>query len=278
MSVARDEKQSRPGISPPPWAPAPKGGRAGRADKPQLSRESIIAAAIQIIDAEGLDAVSMRRLAQQFGTGAASLYAYIANKDELLDLIVDWVMGEIVDQWPGTEPTPQNWLELVLDSLRLSKDVLVAHRDLAKAFLGRIPFGPNGLRGVEMQLSILRAGGVPDQIAAYAGDLLGQYLVNTAIEEDMWRSRYPDMESPDIARKMDEIRDYLRSLPKDRFPNVVELAGPMMSQEADGFDRFELGLEVIMRGIASFAQKADEAMGGAAAEPEPDAGQGSARG
>jgi TetR/AcrR family tetracycline transcriptional repressor len=263
MNVARDEKQSWTGISPPPWAPAPKGGRAGRADKPQLSREAIVAAAIQIIDAEGLDAVSMRRVAQEFGTGAASLYAYVANKDELLDLIVDWVMGEVADHWPGTEPTRANWLDLALDSMRLTRQVLIAHRDLAKAFLGRIPFGPNGLRAVETQLAILRAGGVSDQIAAFAGDLLGQYLENTAIEEDMWRSRYPDMEAPDIAEKMNEIRDYLRSLPKDRFPNVVELAGPMMNQEADGLDRFELGLEVIMRGIASFAQKADEAMGGA---------------
>jgi len=260
MTVARDQRQGREGFGPLPWAPPPKGGRAGRADKPQLSREAIVEAAVRIIDAEGLDAVSMRRVAQEFGTGAASLYAYVANKDELFDLIVDWVLGEIADRWKHIEPTAENWRELTLDLIRLSKQVLVTHRDLAKTFLGRIPFGPNGLRVVEEQLAIMRAGGVPDRMAAYAGDLIGQYLVSTAIEEDMWRSRYPGAEPADVARKMGEIGDYLRSLPVDRFPNVVELAGPMMHVEEEGFDRFELGLEVLFRGIASFTGVVHEAM------------------
>lgn len=237
----------------PPWAPRPRAGRAGRAaDKPQLSREAIVAAAIRIVDAEGLDAVSMRRVAQEFGTGAASLYAYVAGKDELLDLLVDWVMGEVVHRWRGPEPTAENWRELLKDSVRVSRDVLVEHRDLAKAFIGRIPFGPNGLHAVELQLAILRAGGVPDQIAAYAGDLLGRYLVAEAIEEHMWRSRFPGRNDEEVGMAMGEISDYLRALPVERFPNLVELAGPMMNQENSGFDRFELGLEVLLRGIASF--------------------------
>jgi AcrR family transcriptional regulator len=253
MSGARDDKRGLAGVSPPPWAPPAKGGRAGRADKPQLSREAIVEAAIRILDAEGLDAVSMRRVAQEFGTGAASLYAYIANKDELLDLVVDWVMGEVADRWPGTEPTALNWLELAAETARLARDVMAAHRDVAKAFLARIPFGPNGLRAVEMQLAILRAGGVPDRIAAFAGDLIGQYLVAGVIEGDMWRSRYPDLDSAQGSGQMAEVRDYLSALPEDRFPNVVELAEPMMDLEA--VDRFELGLEVLLRGIASFAQR-----------------------
>jgi AcrR family transcriptional regulator len=262
MTVARDEKQSRGGFGPLPWAPPPKGGRAGRADKPQLSREAIVEAAVRIIDAEGLDAVSMRRVAQEFGTGAASLYAYVANKDELFDLIVDWVLGEIADRWTHVEPTAANWRELSMDLIRLSKQVMAAHRDLAKTFLGRIPFGPNGLRLIEQQLAIMRAGGVPDRVAAYAGDLIGQYLVSSAIEEDMWRTRYPDADAEAVARTMGEIRDYLRSLPTDRFPNVVELAGPMMTVEAEGLDRFELGLEIMFRGIASFTGTVDEATAG----------------
>lgn len=214
-----------------------------------------MAAAVRIVDAEGLDAVSMRRVAQEFGTGAASLYAYVANKDELLDLLVDWVMGEVADRWQYPEPTAANWRELLRDCVLLTRDVMVEHRDLAKAFIGRIPFGPNGLRAVELQLAILRAGGVPDQIAAYVGDLLGTYVVSEAIEEDMWRSRFPSAGDEDIKAAMDEISDYLRALPADRFPNLVELARMMMYQENDGFERFELGLEIILRGIASFVTR-----------------------
>lgn len=259
MTVARaGDSRSSADVPAPPWAPRPRGGRAGRSvDKPQLSREAIVEAAVYIIDAEGIDALSMRRVAQEFGTGAASLYAYVANKDELMELLVDWVMGQVVDRWSGPEPNAENWRELVKQSVRLSRDVLVEHRDLAKAFIGRVPFGQNGLHAVELQLSLLRAGGLPDNITAYAGDLLGRYLVSEAIEEHMWRSRFPDVSSSELSEAMGGIRDYLQSLPADRFPNLVELAGPMMYQENEGLDRFELGLEVIMRGLESFVDGKD---------------------
>ena len=258
MTVARTrDGRSSTDVPVPPWAPKPRGGRAARAaDKPQLSREAIVEAAVRLIDAEGIDALSMRRVAQEFGTGAASLYAYVANKDELMELLVDWVMGQVVDRWHGAEPTAENWRELLKACVRLARDVLVEHRDLAKAFIGRIPFGPNGLHAVELQLSILRAGGLPDRIAAYAGDLLGTYLVAEAIEENMWRSRFPEAGAAEIGEAMGQIRDYLQALPVDRFPNVVELSGPMMYQEAEGIDRFDLGLEVILRGLASFVESA----------------------
>lgn len=266
MSVARDEE--RPGwagISPPPWAPQKAGGRAGRADKPQLSREAIVAAAMRVVDSEGLDAVSMRRVAQEFGTGAASLYAYVANKEELLDLVFDWIMGEVADRWPGTAPTAENWRELVKESLRIAHDVLVGHRDVARAFQGRIPFGSNGLRMIETQLAILRAGGVPDQIAAFAGDLFGQFLVSAVVERSMWSARYPDFDESRLAEEMGQVHDYLAALPKELFPNTVELAGQIVSPELDGFDRFELGLEVIVRGIASFVGAPLEGLEGKAA-------------
>lgn len=252
MSVARDEaSQGWIGANPPPWAPQ-RTGRAGRADKPQLSRDAVVAAALRIVDSEGLDAVSMRRVAQEFGTGAASLYAYVTNKDELLDLVFDGIMGEIADRWPGTTPTAENWRELVKDSVRLAIEVLTGHRDVARAFQGRIPFGPNGLRMVEAQLAILRAGGVPDQIAAFAGDLMGQFIISSVIEQEAWGARYPDADGVQIGEQMAKIRDYLAALPTQLFPNVVELAGALMNQRPEGYDRFELGLEVMLRGIASF--------------------------
>jgi TetR/AcrR family transcriptional regulator, tetracycline repressor protein len=263
MTVARDETwQGWPGFTPPA-----KGGRSGRADKPQLSREAIVAAAIRIVDSEGLDAVSMRRVAQEFSTGAASLYAYVANKEQLLDLLFDWVMGEIADRWPGTEPTARNWRQLAKDGVRLTCEVLSEHRDLARAFQGRVPFGPNGLRMVETQLAIMRAGGVSDEMAAYSGDLFGQYVVSTVIEHELWRTRDSDGGEAGFAERADEIRDYLAALPKELFPNIVSMAGPIMAHEPEGLSRFELGLEVILRGIATFVSgppKSDDVRGPAA--------------
>lgn len=255
MTVARDETwQGWPGFSPPP-----KGGRVGRADKPQLSRDAIVAAAMRIVDSEGLDAVSMRRVAQEFGTGAASLYAYVANKEQLLDLLFDRVMGEIADRWPGTAPTAQNWRELAKAGVRLVCEVMSEHRDLARAFQGRVPFGPNGLRMVEVQLAIMRAGGLSDEVAAYAGDLFGQFVVSTVIEHEMWRARAVLADEARFTRRMAEIRDYLAALPQELFPNIVAMAGPIMTQKPEGLDRFELGLEVMVRGIATFTREPDEA-------------------
>jgi TetR/AcrR family tetracycline transcriptional repressor len=262
MTIARDDtQQGRPGIAPPPWA-GPKAGRSARVDKPQLSREAIVEAAMRIIDGEGLDAVSMRRIAQEFGTGAASLYAYVANKDELLDLVFDWVMREVADRLPDTEPTAENWRELARDLIRVSREVLSSHRDVARAFLGRAPFGPNGLRIIEAQLGIMRAGGVPDHIAAFTGDLIGSFLVAGAIDEDMWRVRFPEAGQREFDEQLAQIRDYLAELPADRFPNVVALAGPLVEQQPEGYDRFDLGLEVLLRGIASFVADAGKPAGG----------------
>ena len=243
-------------IPPPPWA-RESGTRRTRADKPALSREAIVAAAIRVIDEEGFEAVSMRRVAQEFGTGAASLYAYVANKDELMDLIVDQIMLEsaVDDQEPAEDVV--DWQEQIKAMVRAGYHTLIAHRDIAKALLGRIPFGPNGLRNVENMLKLLRAHGMPDYVAAYAGDLIGQYMVGTAIEDYMWQQRYPDATPEQVSAAMSEVGDYLETLPKEEFPNLTALARVMVGEtvgEPDKplFDRFELGLDILVRGLASF--------------------------
>ena len=250
---------ARPGVIPPPPWSRESGARKTRADKPALSREAIVAAAIRIVDEEGFDAVSMRRVAQEFGTGAASLYAYVANKDELMDLIVDEIMRESAmgaDQEPSDDVV--EWQEQIKAMVRAGYHTLIAHRDIAKAMLGRIPFGPNGLRAVENSLRLLRAHGMPDHVAAYAGDLIGQYMVGTAIEDYMWQERYPDATPEQVGEAMSEVGDYLESLPKEEFPNLTALARTMVGETGDPetakFDRFELGLDILVRGLSTFLE------------------------
>jgi hypothetical protein len=148
--------------------------------------------------------------------------------------------------------------------------VLTSHRDLAKAFVGRIPFGPNGLLNIEAMLKLLRAHGLPDYIAAFLGDLASQYLVNAAIEDYAWRERYPEATDDNVAAAMSEVGEYLEALPKAQFPNLTELARLMTGPPASGSplaDRFELGLDILLRGVATFlpARRLDEDEGGAAA-------------
>lgn len=242
-------------VPPPPWA-REQTPRRVRPDRPVLSRDAIVEAALRIIDVEGYDAVSMRRVAQEFGTGAASLYAYVANKDELMDLIVDHVMGEAPVETAEPDPDVDRWIEQLKDVIRSNYRVLGSHRDVAKAFLGRIPFGPKGLRNVEQLLSLLRAHGLPDYIAAYLGDLIGQYIVHAALEDRVWNERFPNASDEQLLAAMSGLGDYLKGLPIDRFPNLTSLADLMVGEPGNPQsplrDRFELGLDIIMRGVAAF--------------------------
>ncbi|HEV2633980.1 MAG TPA: TetR/AcrR family transcriptional regulator [Actinocrinis sp.] len=238
-------------LPPSPWGKKPRAAKAE--SKPALTRPAIVDAALRIIDAEGMDAVSMRRIAQDLGTGAASLYAHVADKEELMDLVVDQIMGEIVvnfgDQDPGAGA---GWVEWVKAMARTMLVTLLAHGDVAKAFVGRIPFGPQGLVAMEAHLAVLREAGLPDFLSTFVGDLISQFVTGYVLDEVGWRGRFPGAEESDLVEHLTKLRDYLKSLPVDRFPNLVEMAGMLLSGEDDGLSRFELGLEVIVRGFASF--------------------------
>ena len=189
--------------------------------------------------------MTMRRVAEVLRTGAASLYAHVANKEELLELVVERVIGEA--ELPG-EPDPDHWQEQVKQGMRSIRAVFSAHRDIARASFARIPFGENALRGSEAMIRILRAGGLPDQVVAYAVDLLPMYVMAVAYEDSLYAGESNSAE--DMAQFIANMRGYFESLPPDRFPNVVALAGPLTAG-SDGDERFEFGLDVLVRGLAS---------------------------
>jgi AcrR family transcriptional regulator len=232
-------------MPPVPRLPSRSAGSQRRTPRERtLSRDAIATAALAIVDSEGLDAMTMRRVADALDTGAASLYAHVANKEELLELVVERVIGEV--EMLG-EPDPERWQDQLKDALRAMRAVFSRHRDLARASFARIPLGENALRGSEWMIGVLRAGGLPDQVIAYACDLLPLYVMAIAYEESLYGG---EVNSPDqVEQYIADIRDYFSSLPADRFPNIVSLAGPLTSGEGDV--RFEFGLEVLVRGLAA---------------------------
>jgi AcrR family transcriptional regulator len=236
----------------PPWR------RTRRVNAPRavLNRDLIVATSLRILGAEGLDALSMRRVAQELGTGPASLYAHVENKKELLDLIYDEALAEI----RVPEPEPERWLEqlreMALDAFR----VLSAHADIAKIGLGNLPTGPNGLRIAEAQMAIMLAGGVPPKFAGIMIDRLGLYICSDVYEDSLYLSRQRDS-GKELGSFMEElfgqIEGFYRSLPADRFPTLVAQVDNLM--DADGIERFEFGLDLILRGLASRVEGADPA-------------------
>ncbi len=224
----------------PQWWRIPKPS----ARRAPLTREAIIEAALRVLDQEGLNRVSMRRVAEELGTGAGSLYWHVGNKEELLELVVDRVSSEL----DLPQPEPSRWQEQLKDVAREMRHLMKRHRDVARISLGRIPVGPNLVRVVEWMLVLLRGAGVPDRTAALAGDLLALYVGAYAYEESLPFNPPGDAPPEQIGRM---IRDYFVSLPPDRFPNTVALADELIAGGPD--ERFEFGLEVIVRGLAAEA-------------------------
>src|SRR5687768_16002187 len=147
----------------PPWWRGPK-GRGGRVAP--ISRDAIVEAAIRILDAEGVDALTIRRLATELDTGPATLYWHIAGKEELGELVYDRLMGEVV----LPDPDPARWEEQIKAIARQGYQVMLAHNDAVKLSIGRIPMGPNMLRIMEWTLGLLLGAGIREDIASYFGD------------------------------------------------------------------------------------------------------------
>jgi AcrR family transcriptional regulator len=225
----------------PPWAPAPR-AEAPRREQP-LTREAIVETALALLDRDGLDALSMRRVATELDTGAAALYRHVANKDELLDLLFDRVSGE----FEVPDPDPERWTEQVKDVARQVRAGILRHRDIVRVSMGRFPMGPNGLRLAERLLAIFRAGGLSDRTAAVANHLLF-VVINAFSLEDTAPVGGPDA-SPDRTAEM--ITGYLASLPAEHFPNLVAVAPVLMADDLDA--RFNLLLDLFVDGLAQRA-------------------------
>ncbi|MFF3561108.1 TetR/AcrR family transcriptional regulator [Streptomyces sp. NPDC002574] len=226
----------------PPWRPERK-----KAPRRTLSQEAVVTAALRIVDAEGLDALSMRRVAQELDTGAASLYAHVSNKEELLELLLDRIQTDVT----RPEPDPERWQEQIKEMAREGRRVLVTHRDLSRAALGQgIPSGPNALLNAEAMLGILKAGGLSDRVCSYGVDALALFITATAVE-DSQRAQGFGASEVSLEEQVARAREYFASLPPDRFPHITGMVDALTRSEGD--ERFEFGLDLLVSGLARHA-------------------------
>jgi AcrR family transcriptional regulator len=216
--------------------------RRERPAKPALSREAILDAAIEIARTEGVDALSMRRLAQSLDTGPASLYVYVANRDELHEMLFDAAIGTV-----ETEPVdPERWREqLKALGARMAKMMIEDFPGIAILAMARIPTGDNALRVTESMMELLRAGGASDQATAYAADLVSMYITAIAYERSLYEQLYADPEHEQ--REIEKIAQRFSTIDTARYPIMAALAPLMTRGTAD--ERFELGLDVLINGL-----------------------------
>ncbi|GAB3989031.1 TetR family transcriptional regulator ActII [Actinoallomurus acanthiterrae] len=214
-----------------------RGPSAGR--KKPITVDAIIETAFGIIEREGYDALTMRRVAGALETGPASLYAHVVNKEDLDDLLIGRLCAEI--ELP--EPDPRTWREQIISVCAQLRDQYLRYPGISLAALSVVPTNQETLRVSEGMLGIVLAGGIAPQTAAWAIDALLLY-VNAFCRETSLIGRHADQEGRAVSR--DEMLRRFAALP-DTFPNTKRHAAELTSGTA--LDRFEFTINVILDGL-----------------------------
>lgn len=235
-TIATDE----PDVPVAPWLRAPRKPR----ERVHLSRDVIVDGALTLLDREGAVGFSMRKLAEELGVGAGALYWHVTNKEQLLQLVFDRVIGEL----PTPDPDPKRWREQIKQAARDEREMMRRHPGIAQLSFGRVPVGPNAVRYMEWHLSVLLSGGLSKRVAALAGDLLYLYIGAFSYEECIGMA-VPGGDDTTLHDFIGELREYFASLPPDRFPNLSALAGDLTTGGHD--ERFDFGLDVLLDGLVA---------------------------
>jgi AcrR family transcriptional regulator len=231
--------------------------RRERPAKPALTREGIVAAAVAVMQAEGLDKVTMRRLAQELDTGAASLYVYVRNTAELHAAMLERLLGQ-VDLSPVT--AAGDWRDRLITVLSSYTSILFGQPGLAQSVLVTRPSGPAYLSLAEAILALLAAGGVHPARAAWAVDILLHFATSTAAEQGT-RDRAAGTDEEENA-----LAAALLEAPADTFPQIAALGTELIS--GAGPDRLNWGFRVLISGITQTPRPQEPGLRG---NPEPPA-------
>ncbi|MFF9853403.1 TetR/AcrR family transcriptional regulator [Streptomyces litmocidini] len=206
--------------------------RRERPAKPALTRHGIVDAAVRVMRSEGLEKVTMRRLAQELDTGPASLYVYVANTAELHAAVLDALLGE-VDLL--VESAASGWRDQLVAVLTSYTHLLFEHPQLARSALVARPSGANYLNLVERLLLLLSRSGAPREQVAWGVDNLLQYATATAAEHGTQERDPMSQDDWDaLARAAHDVDEAEHPMIKAHLPAL--LAGTQDARLTWGFD------------------------------------------
>jgi AcrR family transcriptional regulator len=222
--------------------------RTGHGPAPSLSREEITTAAVTLADTQGIEAVSMRAIAVALGVGAASLYRYVARKDELIDLMVDAVIGDDLQFEPGGA-----WREDLRSFAHGLRAMTLRHPWMAVQGAGLRSFGPNEAHCHEQVLSSIDGLGLEIDQMLVMVETLGAYVRGRTLE-DLSEQEAVRRSGMDQQAWMQTQTPYIESLiASGRFPLLTRVVFDARSpHDPDRIEHgFELGLERVLDGLAT---------------------------
>jgi AcrR family transcriptional regulator len=218
------------------------------------SRDQIAAVAIEIADAEGFPAVSMRRVARELGAGTMTLYHYVRNKDELIALVDDAIMGELL---VPEDELPDDWRGALAAIARRTRDAFMRH-----PWVFEIPplteGGPNGTRHFEQTLVAVAGTGLELVERIEVASLVDDYVFGFAIRRNQFLASGHGADPAEMAAEFSEhARSALASFDAEEYPNVAAMFADREPEEVlaellervIGPERFERGLELLLDGI-----------------------------
>ncbi len=235
-----------------------------------LSRERVLRAAVALADEVGIDAVSMRKLAQELGVVPMALYKHVANKDELLDGMVDVVVAEIDSPTDGLD-----WKSAVRRRILAARRVLLAHPWASHAIESRRTPTPIVLAYLDSMIGMFRTGGFSIDLTHHVMHVMGSRMLGFTQElfddtrDDSSDVDSPDADSPDAGPSdtgsSDADLDAQAVMQRDlaeRYPYVTELAAAIAHDEesvvGSGCDdqfEFEFALDLLLDGFERLRQR-----------------------
>jgi AcrR family transcriptional regulator len=240
--------------------------------RPRLDHDAIVRAAIGIADEDGLDGISMRRVAGEVGAGAMSLYRYVSNRDELLDLMLDAAFAEVELPSRGAG----DWRARLAPVAREVRRMLTRHPWAGQLVASRPPLGPHYLGWFEYSLGVVSAAGADLETATRIIGTVNAYVSGVAVyERGDTEARRRHKLSEVQMRAL--VEPYLAQLvASGRHPHLARFLEGGTGASDD--DRFEFGLSCVLAGLDAALRQSRRAHGPKAAKPAAKVAGSRARG
>lgn len=215
---------------------------------PRLSRERVIAGALELADAHGVEPLTLRRLADHLGVSAMAIYHHVSDKEEILDGMVDAVFAEV-----ALPESPAGWRDAVAQRCRATRSVLARHPWAVGLLDSRVNPGPATLAHHDWMVGQLRAPGFSLALVAHAYAVVDSYLYGFALQEAALP--FPADEPPPRAL----VESMLSGPAAEAFPHLAAHARRYVDEGYTFGAEFEYGLDLVLDGIERAWQREQEA-------------------